>query len=86
METILKEDVTSLGLAFAKDESDPLTGELTTYNLIQDGANIPVTQVFTFALEKNLNSSYSFYSFYLIISHYLSRETIELQMTKLHIL
>ena len=50
METVLKEDVTSLGLTFAKDESDPLTGELTTYNLIQDGANIPVTQVSTFAL------------------------------------
>ena len=46
METILRKDVTSWGLTFAKDETDLLTGELTTYNLIEDGANIPVTEVY----------------------------------------
>ena len=45
METILTNDVTSFELTFAKDETDFLTGELTTYNLIEDGANIPVTEV-----------------------------------------
>ena len=45
METVLTEDVTDWGLTFAINERDPLTGELTTYDLIEDGENINVTEV-----------------------------------------
>ena len=45
MEKVLTEDVTDWGLTFAINERDPLTGELTTYDLIEDGENISVTEV-----------------------------------------
>ena len=45
MENVLTEDVTDWGLTFAINEKDPLTGELTTYDLIEDGENINVTEV-----------------------------------------
>ena len=45
MESILEEDITDWDLWFSKEETDLLTGEYKTYDLVPGGSYIAVTQV-----------------------------------------